>query len=803
MLLKISGLILMGCLSVPVFGVHYKPFKSKNQKEISHPDRSTECHTRSDNSDVVVFEDFSRFVNGSEEAPVPVELNGYYIPDNLTAQPGWSGRGIAEAGKACAIMYYDSDYYGRTEGFLDTPEMYLYGTVTLSFRAKLLNYTSGTIWVPLCDTYDGPLDSETFTLTDNWETYSYTTTAATSYDNYFQFTPENCEVLIDEVIVEVNHNKVQAPYPLLPDNLSLTSFRANWESVIAPDKFLLNVYSKETPEEQESGVFIENFNDINVVGDTDNIDLEDPNFPAGWEIKAAKIAKGKNDSKAILLEKEGEFIESPEMPLPVKELSFWVRPTNMKSESYEISLIQISVFSDTWTAIANLPNYWLESNGGMYSFEPAAIGEGVSKIRISYLQEGAASVGFVIDDIEIRYETAELKVPFIDALEIGGDKTSCVVEDIDPEKNYYYTVNSVIGDVVSPDSYPQWVDGINGIQPVALEPERVSENGFTARWERLPHADNYFVRVLQLTVAEDYIPDVTVLEENFDKITEGTLSNPGYDFISPFNFGANGMANSDWMATQPRWIEGMAGSDGTSWFGAAGLVASPYLSLTNDNGEFDVKFSALSIVENDEIFCMIIDDINSTKAIDSRSLQLGAARELGTTTVHFDASQENRSNIMIAFMSKSGMRFFIDEVRISQNLQPGEALTSLYVTEIVDATNFEFSGLSPQCDYSYSVVATAYKDFVDYESKRSNEVEVKIHSGVREIENQSLLKYNYSDNILSLRNLIPGQKIALYNLTGQSIANGVVDYTGESLLSCAPGFYILSIDGKSIKICLK
>lgn len=802
-ILLLSGLLLFLGPSLPLFANHYKPFyKKENYKPLERQGR-IDFQSRSEEAEIVVDEDFCLFKNGSEESPVPVNMDGYFIPENLTAQPGWMGRGIAEAGEACAVMYYTSDYYGRTEGYIDTPEMYLYGTVTLSFRAKVLNGEQGSIWVPLCDAYDGPVDSETFILSDQWQTFTYTSTAATSYDCYYQFTPEKCEILLDEVIVSVTHDKVQAPYTLLPDNISLTAFRANWESIVMPDKFILNVYSLEAPETVEKGIIEEKFENINVEPGTDLINQESPNYPAGWTIEAINITEGPEDSQALLLSNEGELIESPESPLPIKELSFWVKPTNMKSEDYFISLLQVSVFNGEWTAIANIPNYWLNSNGGLYSFEPAAIGEGVSKIKISYFQKGAAAVGFAIDDIMISYETPDNKIPFMDPLDIPATANSWKVENIDPEKNYYYTVNSVINGVISPASHPQWVDGINGLTPMAQEPELVSENGFTARWERLPHAQLYQLRLQKLSKAESFMEDVTVLEENFDKITEGTLSNPGYDFISPFNFGANGMANSDWMATQPRWIEGMAGSDGTSWFGAAGLVASPYLSLTNDGGAFDVEFSALSIVENDEIFCLIIDDINTSEALEGQSLNLGSANQLGSTKLHFDKSDRNRSNIMIAFMSKSGFRFFVDYVRISQNLQPGESLSSIYTTEQVKENYYEFSDLPADSDYSYSVVATAYNDFTDYESKRSNEVEVKMYSSIESKSDNLEISYIFDGSTLEFNGLKNGMFIQLFDMTGRLIGARYTDAEGCCRIPCNSGLYVVRIGYDSKKVFLQ
>ena len=63
-----------------------------------------------------------------------------------------------------------------------------------------------------------------------------------------------------------------------------------------------------------------------------------------------------------------------------------------------------------------------------------AIGEGVTKVKIEYLQKGEKSVSFAIDDICLEYETADVRVPFIEDLEISGEINSYEVDGIDPEK---------------------------------------------------------------------------------------------------------------------------------------------------------------------------------------------------------------------------------------------------------------------------------------------------------------------------------------------------------------------------------
>lgn len=790
--------------AMPTAGRHGKPATPRRGAPVT-PGKETPV-TLALTPMVVVNEDFAKFSGGTESNPQRLTYDDYYLPDNLTEQPGWAGKGIAEAGGACAILNYYNDYYEEEMGgYLDTPAMYLYGEVTLTFKAKVINATSGEIWVPLCDDYDGPVDDKTFQLTNQWQTFTYTSTAGTVYDNYFQFTPEDCEVLIDDVVITLLANKVEPPYAYPVKNISLTSFKASWISQMKPEKYLLDVYSKEKPAEFEQGSLTETFNGINLVNGSNDINQSDPNYPAGWTVRVSpSTAKGNNGSIALLLDKEGQEIISPELPLPVSSLKFWVKPSNMVEEMYYISLLQVSVLTESgWSVIANLPNYWLNSEGGFYEFDAEQIGEGISKIKIGYLQEGMASVAFAIDDVTIGYQSPDEKVPFIQAKELDGNVTNYLVEGIEPAKNYYYTVRAAIGDLVSKESYPQWVDGISGIKPVALKATDVNLSGFTANWEPLPHATKYTLKISELTTAKEYTPDVTVLAENFDKITYGTIESPGYDFISPFNFGENGMANSDWQATQPRWIVGMAGSAGTSWYGSAGIVASPYLVLTNDGGAFDVEFSALSMVDNDEVFCMIIDDIAATEALDAKSLQLGAATELKSTKVHFDASTENRSNVMIAFMSKSGDMFFVDDIRISQNLRAGESLVTTYATEFLDnVKSYVLTGLSSEKDYSYNVTASTYKEFTDFVSLVSNEVRVDIASGVDTVAADSL-KVIAEDNGVSIQGLSNSETVILYDLQGRKIGVSTSSDGTCRFYNIAGGVYLLSSPSFTAKIVVK
>lgn len=83
--------------ATPSFSAGFKPFI---KGESTTPTRHVSVRAASKapvSPQTVVDEDFSRLTQGSEENPVLINLDGYYIPDNLTAQPGWTGKAVAEA----------------------------------------------------------------------------------------------------------------------------------------------------------------------------------------------------------------------------------------------------------------------------------------------------------------------------------------------------------------------------------------------------------------------------------------------------------------------------------------------------------------------------------------------------------------------------------------------------------------------------------------------------------------------------------------------------------------------------------
>jgi len=734
---------------------------------------------------VVLEEDFSLFSAGSEEAPDGniISDSGNRVPDEYTQMPGWVGGGVYQAGGICLLGDFLNYYDEPDFGFISTPVMELYGTVNLTFRARATEGSTTSLWVAFCDDYSGPIDNKDCALTTEWTEFSFTSTkGAFDAPCNFQFQAENGNVLLDDIRIERTIDRIAAPTALPAVNKSLTEFEARWEPTTAPGH-LLSVYYKEKPVDPKKETVSENFDGIKLSADGKTIDTTAPNYPEGWSISVSEggeadmtTAEGTYNSapQAIVLDTEGERIMSAPTALPIKSFKFWIRPSVVDPNSY--CMVGVRLYGDSGNKtdhIANIPTNWLNADGGWYEFKGDQIGEGYNQVELCYEYQDS-DISFAIDDLTIECEEQATDKYILEDLSVEGE--SYAVSGIDPEKDYYYYVRARDGEIVSDTSYPVWVDGLTGLKVNALAASEVNATGFTANWERMPHAEAYTVSVSNVVKANEPMSGVTVLSENFDKITEGTPEQPGTDWVN-VNLGERGLANSDWILTNPAWAAGMAGTNGTTWYGAAGLVVSPRLSLSNNGGTFTVEANVYTSCdkvpgteEPEEIFVMLLNEITDNQASAALSI---VCENTGFNHGTLTFNGLGRDNVLVAFMSKSGQRFFVDDVTISQDLLAGESLVSLPVaTATTEACSYTFNGLDGNMAHGYTVVAKRNKNFTDYVTDPSDIVTVEsVPTGVENVavDGSKVTAYNLQ-GICVLRN---AEKTALDTLPrGIYIVNG-------------------------------
>lgn len=94
--------------------------------------------------------------------------------------------------------------------------------------------------------------------------------------------------------------------------------------------------------------------------------------------------------------------------------------------------------TESWEAIAQLPYYWMQEQGGYYQFPAEALGEDANRVRFSMIQRG--SIDFFVDDITIGYRTRGVTSAFIENLDVEGTEYS--VSSINPDNEYTYYVQA-------------------------------------------------------------------------------------------------------------------------------------------------------------------------------------------------------------------------------------------------------------------------------------------------------------------------------------------------------------------------
>ena len=692
---------------------------------------------------VVLEEDFSLCTAGTPEKPDTMNIAPgtnyvYEVDAAYTHQPHWSGYYVFQAGGCVAVSEYD--YYGYMYGgHISTPEAELYGEVTVAFRARRAGTTpnAGKLDLSLCDNTSGRLESVEFELTTEWQDFTWTSNKGTfNNKNIFQFSTVGGTILIDDIKVTRLRNRTPGVVANLPKNNSATEFVANWQrsQVAEIDGYLFSVWCKEMPKEEVSGSLSYDFESIKVKSDGQSIDTDNPGYPEGWTIDVSSQGSKdmctttgdyKSGKQAIHFDAEGDYILTPETPAPIHKISFWVKPSSMAEEEYNYSMVGVQVknMDGKWEAIANLPNYWMEKKGGYLTFEGDELGHYVNQIKLECV--GSYGITFAIDDITLEYKTQPMPKALITDTLLTD--TFCVVSGIDPSMEHFYNVKVKEGDMISEPSEDIWVDGIRGVTPVALPATDVTENSFTANWEKNYNAGSYKLSILQTTTTKVDNEEVVILEEDFSGITDGTFDNPGFSWDLVHNLSENGQSEHDWLLTYPRWVVGMAGSQGPNYYsGKAGLVVGPEMKFGNN--AVKVSFKAYNKVAGDRLWVMIIKDHEATQAEIGIPVAFSATGSgYITDSVVLSGVDFGNAPLHIAFMSEQG-EFYVDDIRISFIVPTAGTIVEIpYKTIETPETSYTLTDL-PMGDYAYQVLVKRTKDFLTYTSNYSNRVDVKLLS---------------------------------------------------------------------------
>lgn len=767
---------------------------------------------------IVASEDFSLWTKGSETVP-HTEMEGgqarqFKIDEQITHQPGWMGNYIYQAG-GCAYLKLNND--GGRAGHIHTPEMALYGEVKITFRAKILagKQQKGQLWIALCDNTTGPIDNKDVDLTTEWQTFEMVSTRATfNEQNIFQLQPLDCDVLIDDIVVERRKSVLMPPRALNPVNTSSTSFRALWTPSPDATSYLFSIYYLDMPKDMiHPKTIVEGFDQIRIA-EGGKIDTTHPNYPEGWSIDLS--TNGSTDiiqtegyyhsaPQALVLDAKGDQIITPKTPAPITNLSFWVRPSSIETEKdWNYTLLEVAVYSDgKWQAIANIPNTWMQAEGGFYTFDPEMLKTyDIEQVRFEVLQKN--EVTFYIDDITYTYGSKP--VPYYIEKNKEVQDTLYNIPSYDPSKEHFYYVQAKDGDILSEATYPTWVDGLIGVTPRVDQPTEVTETSFKAHWERLYNAGHYQLNSYRILKYLKEKPQQTVLHETFDQITMGSIEKPITPGEPVVQLAKEELTSSDWVVQLPAYAKGMIGVKETSPYSStAGLVVSPFISLDAGGGAFEVAVQAQSTVAEDTLFVMIMRDYTDRQVEEYMPIAFPKEGGKVSSSVQFVAPQDlnARKNIRIGFMSARGKPFYIDEVSILQHIGEDETLYAPYKTSFPTENSIVLEHGMQGEDFVYNVQAFRTRFYQNYISEVSNFMTV-------ENPYDTALEEPLQDTYHTLRIyqragglLITAQTadiVSLYDLSGGLLRRLQFAEGESSFIPLPTGSYIIHSSRESYKV---
>lgn len=785
---------------------------------------------------VVINEDFSGFTDGTEDNPSTATIlddMGNFVNKSALkpysealSYKQWGGAGIFSAGGCLAI----------TNGmFLNTPAGDMSGEVTLTFRARLSKAGGSTTLNALKLMFisrSSILDYEVkyYNLTDEWQTFTYTSTLGEFEHSGFQFYSMYASniILVDDIRLEQTRTSIPAPKVHEAENMTDTSFKAVWNKSIEADHYLLSVFTKN--ESNELMTVSEGFDNIKA-DDKGNIDAASPNYPEGWEFAwkdddlSNHIAKGegagKDNKQAVRLIDTGDAITTPYCPEGIKSLKFWVKAeANDGQPKFSSIMFTVNFGKGVYTVdnYINIPDMFTPEHRNGYYFdltETLSAFDKIYSVKIEYIREEDDKTTILFDDFS--YTTNKpttynyvLKDQKVEQQDNEDGTVGFEVNGLDPDTDYTYSVKSVNSDFTSVASDEQEVYAVS--IPTALPATNITANSYTANWTSHKKVDFYRVDQLQQTVIDKDTKDYVMLDEDFSKVTSSFTEADLLDGFYEEGERTSGYMPLDdithiagWKASSTVRVNGwLGGNEAKQGSGTiAGAIVTPTIDLSHNEGACNISLR----VWGSEGDWLIIQGSNPASLATIEFPKGGGIVEK-TITMPLCTSKEQ-----LTFYSNNYKVFLIDYIKITQDVKAGDKVTTItgsVLTEDADTKSMVMTnpGFSDGHDVLYRVTAMRY----DKDSQESHKyyststpsdlmlVKNPNPSGIGSVEAAAENVAGVEGGIVV--NAANATTVNVFNLSGQLVVSKACG-NGHAFVSVAPGVYVVKTNSTAAKVVVK
>lgn len=406
--------------------------------------------------------------------------------------------------------------------------------------------------------------------------------------------------------------------------------------------------------------------------------------------------------------------------------------------------------------------------------------------------------------LDVYTKTADGNEYFLKDFEVTGTRYS--VEGLDESKTYYYTVRAKKGENIS--DYSNEIEVVEVIYsvdtPVALPATNVGSDGFDANWEKVDDATKYSV-LLTRTDIMDEDKTVNIIEDDFSKVTEGTLEYASFPTTSATL--DRYTKNPGWTSYMPCLAKGYMGLYPISPESGS-FIKTPSLNLSHSEGKFRVTLNMAEInygtpVEGGNVEIRVYNG-TAEEPVTTQNVTL----ESGFKDYVLDF-EGGTSDTYVEVFYNGKHKLFIDSTAISQDLKKDESFSTLIETrELDDVSTCRFDvPLSDKVTYSYQVIAyvrTVIDSEIGYRSSEPSNVisvEYKQPTSIETAANGDGMTVRAVDGGIIV-NLDKDIKVNIYNVAGQLVASAD-GKKGTNLINVASGLVIVKSGNKSMKVAVK
>lgn len=594
---------------------------------------------------------------------------------------------------------------------------------------------------------------------------------------------------------------IESPVALPATDVTTTSFTANWQPVEATSGYQLNVFAytmadSGTPETS----ITESFEGLvpTTLGSKRNkyIDFDRSTLPEGWSLDvtggsvrqlytttvATDTTSVHSGTIALAFDSERDSIVTPILPAPASRFSFWVKNANGNG-----TVAAYGYDGNRWSLLGETSTIYYPVGGIVeYSRE---IPVGCIRFKITYTDEAPdMNSPTAIDDIAITYGgMVKTRDYLIEGLETTN--ISVPVSGLQPDTDYFYTVQSIQGSERSAESNIVDVFGFAG----SLETPRLNDftevhgGQYTANWSTVIGADGYVLYNIYTHTAQRDEPGQTVLYENFDAFTGGTVELP-VDDMGGTNYD-DYTTVPDWSAFYGCWTGGMLG--GIS-------ISTPTIAMSNTGG-YTAKARIYGAMGDQVDFNNYYQTGNAEKK--SVTLSHPGYNEV---TITFDHSSPTTS-LEIYFRQRDyTQEMYLDELTLTQNLSTGDSFSYNYDYRLVEGrriNSYTFTDL-PQAwgdRFAFRMSAYAESDGKLYQSSWTALTEVPLPASVENLEiDPAGVKVMARPGGLVVR-LQASCPLTVYNLQGQLVRQQP-GLEGDNTLDLQSGLYLLRCGNHTLKV---